>query len=55
MYGQKKTFEPMFRNGVECISGVLVAHDVVQLLQLPEQQSAKSYNGERSSMQRYLK
>ena len=48
------TYEPrkpkplgtMFRNGVECISG-LVAQDVVQL---PEQQSAKSYNGERSSM-----
>jgi hypothetical protein len=35
----------MFKNGVECISGVLVAHNVVQL---PEQQSAKSFNGETS-------
>ena len=44
------TFEPrkpvplgtMFRNGVECISGVLVVQDVVQN---PEQQSRKAYNG----------
>jgi len=43
------TYEPrkpkplgtVFKNGVECISGVLVAQDVIQL---PEQQSAKSYN-----------
>jgi hypothetical protein len=37
----------MFKNGVECISKVLVAQDVVQL---PEHQSAKSFNGETSSL-----
>jgi hypothetical protein len=49
------TYEPrkpkplgtMFKNGVECISGVLVAQDVIQLL---EQQSTKSYNGLTSSL-----
>jgi hypothetical protein len=49
------TYEPrkpkplgtMFRSGVECISGVLVAQDVFQL---PEHQSAKSFNVERSHM-----
>jgi hypothetical protein len=37
----------MFCNGVKCISGVLVAQDVVQN---PEQQSRKSFHGERSFM-----
>ncbi len=49
------TYEPrkpvplgtMFRNGVECISGVLIAQDVVQN---PEMQSRKSYHGDRSFM-----
>jgi hypothetical protein len=49
------TYEPrkpvplgtMFRNGVECISGILVYQDVVQN---PEQQSRKAYHGEKSSL-----
>jgi len=49
------TFEPrkpvplgtMFRNGVECISGVLVVQDIVQN---PGQQSRKPYNGLPSAM-----
>jgi hypothetical protein len=49
------TFEPrkpiplgtMFRNGVECISGLLVFQDVVQN---PEMQSCKSYFNEESSL-----
>jgi hypothetical protein len=36
----------MFRNGVECITGVLVVQDVVQL---SEQQSQKDFLGLRSS------
>ena len=47
------TYEPrkpvslgtMLRNGVECICGMLVFQDVVQL---PEHQSAKKYHGEES-------
>jgi hypothetical protein len=35
----------MFCNGVECISGVLVAQDVVQN---PKMQSRKAFHGERS-------
>ena len=49
------TFEPrkpvplgtMFCNGVECISGVLVVQDVVQL---PEQQARKDYHAELSAL-----
>ena len=49
------TFEPckpvplgtMFRNGVECISGVLVVQDVVQN---PELQAQKAYHGDVSSL-----
>jgi len=49
------TFEPrkpvplgtMFRNGVECLSGILVVQDVVQN---PEKQALKSYFGEPSSL-----
>jgi hypothetical protein len=49
------TYEPkkpvslgtMFRNGVKCITGVLVVQDVVQL---SEQQSQKDFLGLRSSM-----
>jgi hypothetical protein len=47
------TFEPrkpvplgtMFRNGVECISGVLVVQDVN-----PEQQALKTYHGDISAL-----
>jgi hypothetical protein len=42
-----KPLGTMFKNGVECISGVLATQDVVQL---PEQQSAKTFNGETSSV-----
>jgi hypothetical protein len=49
------TFEPrkpiplgtMFRNGVECITGILAFQDPVQL---PEQQAKKKYNAEPSSL-----
>jgi hypothetical protein len=49
------TYEPrkpvplgtMFRNGVECITGVIVVQDVVQL---SEQQSQKDFLGLRSNM-----
>jgi len=49
------TFEPrkpvplgtMFRNGVECISGILVVQDVVQN---PEMQSLKDYFGDTSTL-----
>jgi hypothetical protein len=49
------TFEPrkpvplgtMFRNGVECVSGILVVQDVVQN---PEQQSLKPFYATQSSM-----
>jgi hypothetical protein len=49
------TFEPqkpvplgtMFCNGVECISGILVAQDVVQN---PEQQSLKAYHATKLSL-----
>ncbi len=49
------TFEPrkpvplgtMFRNGVECITGVLVVQDVVQN---PEKQSLKTYHGDVSAL-----
>ena len=49
------TFEPrkpvplgtMFRNGVECVSGILVFQDIVQN---PEAQSAKDYFGEESAL-----
>ncbi|MFN9980415.1 MAG: hypothetical protein ACK53Y_10895, partial [bacterium] len=37
----------MFRNGVECVSGILVVHDVVRN---PEQQSLKSYFGGPSTL-----
>jgi hypothetical protein len=37
----------MFRNNVECISGMLVCQDVVQN---PEQQSRKAFHGEKSSL-----
>lgn len=49
------TYEPrkpvplgtMFRNGVECTSGLLVFQDVVQA---PEQQRRKKFHGEKSSL-----
>jgi hypothetical protein len=49
------TFEPrkpiplgtMFRNGVECVSGILVVQDVVQN---PEKQTLKAYYGEVSTL-----
>jgi hypothetical protein len=37
----------VFRNGVECISGILVFQDVVQN---PELQSRKAFHGEKSSL-----
>jgi hypothetical protein len=37
----------MFRNGVECISGMLACQDVVQN---PEQQGGKAFHGETSSL-----
>jgi hypothetical protein len=37
----------MFPKGLECISAILVYQDVIQN---PEQQSQKSFNGERSSL-----
>jgi hypothetical protein len=37
----------MFRNGVECITGVLVVQDVVQN---PEQKSLKTYHGDVSAL-----
>jgi hypothetical protein len=37
----------MFWNGVECVSGVLVVHDVVQNL---ENQASKAYFREKSAL-----
>jgi hypothetical protein len=37
----------MFQNGVECVSGILVAQDVVQN---PEKQASKAYFGEKSGL-----
>jgi len=50
LYVQAKEPVPlgtMFRNGVDCISGILVVQDVVQN---PEQQSLKLYFGQTSAL-----